>query len=322
MDIISIVRVQFALLFLATAATGANAVDGKKKLDPGKAPGTFHYVYRGTVTFRLKPAYPTVVSIMNPVTGTVAKATVRDAKPFTIEVDLEPGTYTVSSEPTEAAAKAAYFTVHGEQLDIDTGGTLSYPLGPIDNLLHVGKMRDMSPADSQVADAEAPVLKWPTVPGAKSYRGDYRAGGRWENFVNIETHYDLPKLKPGQKVEWEVWAQDADDKTIASELAWFYVKGTDPRVAGRPLQGNGYLGITPLPSFTSKGANVVGRLLTHNESMPCIQVGAVMPGSPALKAGLRPGDFILAVGTSPSPQRSKTASSWATRRPSVTGSWN
>jgi S1-C subfamily serine protease len=266
-------------------AAGAAAPDTQpadQKLLPGKTPGTFHIVYHGTVRFTMEPQYPTVVSLVSNFTGTEAETTVRGEHPFTLEADLPPGTYWLASHPFGGSD---YWPENGGQLFIDKEGNLTRTVGAGNTVVHVHKMTGLTPADSEIAEADAPVLKWKPVPGDKFYRGDFEGGGSSGPFeVNI-AEYKLPKLQPPHACYWEVWAIAEGGNTIASGFAAFYARGTDPALTDARLRG-GFVGVAPVSAST-------------DQKTAAIRVDVPIDGSPAMKAGLRADDLIVAIDDKP-----------------------
>ena len=281
-----LLRITALAALCATAIAAPESQPAGQKLAQGKAPGTFHLVYRGSVRFTMEPQYPTVLSLDSNFTGAVAQTKVVDAKPFTLEADLPPGAYSVMSVPV---GKSDYWPANSGQLFIDKSGNLTRTLGLSDVVVHVRKMSGLSPSNLQVADADAPVLKWDAVPGAKVYRGDFgdfQAGGVSTPFEVKVPQYKLPKLQPPRQCAWEVWAMADDGHTIASGFGSFYPHGTVRNLAKPGLKG-GYLGVAPM------AASIAG------QRTPAIRIGEVVDGSPAAKAGLRADDLIVAVDGKP-----------------------
>lgn len=314
MKCFTLCRLVGMLVLLGAAAVAsahaAAAGDEQEMLQPGKTPGTFHLIYHGTVGFTMKPEFPTVVSIKSEVRAMVAKRTVTDGKPFTLEADLPPGVYWVESAPLGQPALSDYQTVNGGQLVIDPQGRLLRQMAPIDSLIHVHTMSGLSPAGGSAAGADPAVLRWTKVEGAKFYRGTFTAGGLSREFKTESPFFDLPRLPAGESCFWEVWAQDQGDQTIASGFANFRSHGAAPQTYAPNI---GFIGVSLTPfmsSGNSSGATAGGRgsaTSQPGEAIPCLRVTDVVPDSPASKVGVRVGDLIIAVNGKPAARAGRAA---------------
>lgn len=301
-------RFIWTLVLLGAAiapAAAAAAGDETQKLQPGKTPGTFHLIYRGSVGFTMNPEFPTIVSIKSELRGTVAKRTVTSGDPFTLEADLPPGVYWVESAPLQQPGLSDYQAVNGGQLVIDPQGHLMRQLAWTDRLVHIHTMSGLSPADGAVADSDPPVLKWTKVEGAKFYRVSYKAGTEWKDFKTDALSFTLPQLANGTYCICEIYAQDGQDQTIASGVTDFSSHGTTRPPATEPIPNEAFLGVIFAPSGSSGDpfwTAVLGPPAATTrpvETDPGITVAKVMPDSAASKADVRPGDVIVALNGKP-----------------------
>lgn len=161
-------------------------------------------------------------------------------------------------------------------------------------------MSGLSPDGVEVAN-DQPVLKWSPVAGAKRYKGAFCSGTLGNVFETEGVTYALPPLRLPDRCAWWVCAIDDKGRTLANGRAAFSYDAND--MAGM-FHGGSYLGIVAKPFRITKDPNGTRRLgggvvMSRGETIPCMEVTGVMPGSPALKADIDPGDWIIAVDGKP-----------------------
>ena len=319
-----------SLLCLSSAsalAAGAATQESPRKLAPGKTLSTFHFVFDGRVRFTLEPGYPAVVSIDAPLVGKVAQKTVADDRPFRLDVNLLPGSYSISSEPSTEKAKAEYWRASGIRFHIDQDGNVFYPFGAADELIHVHRMAGLRPGALAVSQAKRPALKWPAIKGAKHYRGFWEGAHYFRQFSVDDTRFEINEISPGDKCTWGVWAIGDDDRPLAQGIDQFFAFGTDPALAAKARtnpaacsarwpSGPGFLGVrtsgfvvTSDPAQTRVDADGSVEFDEHGKLLPAIRIDELVPGSPAVDAGLRPSDMILTVDGHPVTVGSRTLGS-------------
>jgi hypothetical protein len=304
----------------ATAPTLQTAIEPIAELGPGKAPGTFHLVYRARAEFTKPGHCALVVNISERFHEDIDAFRFNDAKEFAAEADLRPGTYSVTVEPVDKK-NADYWPSNWQKIHIDQAGRLYQPLpwlGDAPGVFVLEWRMRVSPADLAVADAQQPLLKWPAVAGATHYRGDFRGGGREKFFDVDETQYLIGGgLKAGEWCWWRVYAMDANGKTLGHGEGTFLGHGTDDAAIAKmraggggtcglpPQPGRPYLGIHPLSTQVPKDPKtpmVTGSFTVQDAAsgfIAGILVTEVLPGSPGVDADLHPDDVIIALDGQP-----------------------
>ena len=290
------------------------------KLQPGREPGTFHLVYHANAVLSAEGQYPLKVVISDLLHHEFTSAHIAGAGPFNVEQDLRPGTYRLTVLPVDPE-KADYWPSDWQRLHIDKQGLLYRPRGWLSQSLDFAldlRIR-CTPDDLAIADARQPALKWPKVKGATHYRGNFMTDKQARDQFNVEeTQYVIGGgISSGEWCYWSVMAQDASGKTLARGEGRFYGHGTDPALIAQvraeaaacaidPPPGQPYLGFQPIGTQVPKdpatpipwsGSHMV--MDFSSGFIPGIQVMEVLPGSPALDAGLVPDDVVIAVDGKP-----------------------
>ncbi|MCB9687668.1 MAG: PDZ domain-containing protein [Alphaproteobacteria bacterium] len=247
------------------------------QLDPGSAPRTFRLACQGHVTWAGAPAWPVTVTLTNDVDAAAATVVVSSDATFRIEAEVGPGVWHVSSD-VSSEADGSWWSSLGPFLDVEASGRVSCVSNCIMGLHHVRKMALSGPARGEVVTEARPVLGWEPVPGADHY------GVRW-----FELPTESGRMKPAEPVrgttwtfpfdvvqgrvyQWDAEAYDASGERIARMGGSFRTPGGEV-VRTWPAT---WLGVNPV--------DVPGR---------GVVVGAVVPDSPAARAGLRAGVVVV-----------------------------
>jgi hypothetical protein len=277
----------------ARAESSGPATGGEQRLPPGKTPGTYAFSYQSTVAFTQEPAFPVTVEILDYAHQPVAQIPVKDSNLFQITADLAPGTYWITS--SVAADKASvYWSSQLGKISIDAAGSATAQSFP-EGLVHQKKITAVSPQGRTTITEKRPLLQWLALPGAVEYkvywlvedspqvvsaRGNGRTG---------DTQFRLTEdAIPDRQYEWGVDAYGEGGKRLGYwSASYFFTPGgreafaQAPEPASNPPKGTPRLGVVPI-KLESRGP----------DSASGLTVEAVVPGSPALEAGLQPDDLL------------------------------
>jgi streptogramin lyase len=306
------------LIIATSAATPDTRPTGEPiaKLQPGKESGTFHLIYHTNAVFSVQGQCPLKVGISDLLHHEFTPTHMAGSGPFTVELDLRPGTYQLIVLPADPE-KADYWPSDWQRLHIDKQGLLYRPRGWLSQSLDFvldRRIRCM-PDDLAIADTRQPMLKWPKVNGAAHYRGSFMTDKQTRDQFDVEeTQYVIGGgISPGEWCYWSVTALDASGKTLARGEGRFYGHETDPALIAQvraeaaacavdPPSGQPYLGFQPIgtqvpkdPATPLPGPDSHMVMDFSSGFIPGVQVMEVLPGSPALDAGLVPDDVVIAI---------------------------
>ncbi|HET6249515.1 MAG TPA: PDZ domain-containing protein [Tepidisphaeraceae bacterium] len=289
-------------------------IERNRRAEGNTASGIFDQICDAVT---MEPAFPVDVAVSAPLIGVISQVHVTETAAFAIEADLLPGTYSIYA--TSDSAKGKYNTPPGTRFHVDAEGRLTYPNG-LPSLRFIQLLNGLSPASGEIAVGAEPRLTWPPVKGATHYHAALRSGRSLKFFdVSDPSLVVTMKLNPGDFCMYSITAQGSDGQALANGTAIFFAYGTSadqrqhfieshgPCPIPKLPAGPGYIGIELMPSLISKDPSNVhidiaagGNHQTFDgETIPAIRVVAVMPGSPAVAAGLQPGDEIVTVNGKP-----------------------
>lgn len=287
------------------------------QLKPGRALGTFHFARQSRATFTMNGSCELIASFKDVWMDVAASIAVRDPHDFTIEADLRPGTYWISVAPRDANNADYWPSKSSLRIHIDKAGRLYVqdrePSDEADFLV-VRRIRGLSPDRLAIAEQARPTLTWPAIPGAVSYQGNLMADGRFDPIHVMQPKFPISRDLPADKLcAWNIIAWGRNRKILAEGRGFFFGKGTKAAVVDearaehkssitQPPPGGSYLGIRVAPGWVNKNPTKLppdGIFPIPRDSdtdfIPGIEVGEVAPGSPAIDAGLRPDDVIVAM---------------------------
>jgi hypothetical protein len=282
-------------------------VTSVRQLQRASREGTFQYVEQIEVNFSSQP-----VPVRASISTSANSVKVQELNLIAIgvrthlNVDLRPGTYLVSLNASSTDGVTEYQPVLLPEFHIDKSGTLSYLHSDDKDAHFVLKVKGMMPSHDMVVSEARPTLRWDAVPDAAYYAvrsfDDKFSGGETK-----AVSFTIKDPLDGDECGWTVTAFGTDHRTLATGSAWFLTRGspapTPPPSSAPAEPAGGYIGIAVL----DWAVGMVGKPMTSGDGKPngwiilasdwgnvrpALCVRAILPDSPAIDAGLLPGDVI------------------------------
>jgi hypothetical protein len=288
-------------------------------LAPGSRPGTFRYEDGVKATFSAEPQ-PLRASVSISANQAVVKEVSLTAQGGELQfsVDLPPGTYSLTLKPTtDSRASKQHHEVMLPPFHIDKAGVIHFPDGRDRKADFIQKVTGMRPANEDVATAAAPMLRWDPVPGAAYYtvNSAYPTDAMFPRQRATNTQLTLGSpLKDDTECGWTVSAFAPGGRRLAIGTAWFLTQGSPPATqedlppttapAAPPVLlgiavGDFFVPIDGTRQKTGMGMITIIKKFDRQHVRPVVLVQGVLPGSPAIDAGLMAGDQIAQVDGKP-----------------------
>lgn len=112
------------------------------------------------------------------------------------------------------------------------------------------------------------------------------------DFSNLGGKSDLPSTVERLLRGYSYYGYELNDEQLAKAIVAQYANDTGDRYAYY-YNAEEYKALTADNAGENQG---IGITITENSEHKCIEIISVLPGSPALKAGIKAGDLIVAVG--------------------------
>lgn len=300
------VRILFSGLLLMNAAPAQADI-----LRPGQGPNTFRFVQPVNISFSDVRSFPVTFSVKTLDGAEVSSGEMTDnGKHSALDLDLLPGTYHVVLTPTSSAIHE-YASVELPDFHIDKFGEVFFPSGKLEKVTFFEVVHGMQPSGNAIIADGQPTLEWKAVTGAKYYILSFADSEeeRAPERTNALKYSVKHELRPQTQYRWRIDAYGAKDDLLAYGIAWFRSRGKyekDPATSKviTVAPGKGYVGV-----IVRRGDRLINYKPLQNdfveggEIVSAVIVRGVIPDSPAISAGIRPGDCILSVNGMPIEKR-------------------